>query len=735
MAYAYRAPVGKFYLDGVAVPFRFEELADGIGSQPAQLNGILLGQDPRTFVLADVLGKPVEYHHDLSPIFKGFCVACPFTEESREVRVTCLDRRYLLNKVWIGRRHQGASGIRKLGMEIVFNRGGKPNKDKDTGIYLDPPSAPAFVYDKGNVDDPEDCETIEADYWTFGDILYWIWANYVDDIANPINVADVGTIPAFGGLDKKAGEVNVFTQFPGDAIEQVFGSTYASWWMDENGTAYIFATEDDTAIADATVAFVPAGEEYSMADHDMNEYPVAFTVNASIQGVVSEVDLLSAPEVREIMTANYTHVEDMDLSTPPGSPATGDKYRVKPTGTDDWAGHDNEIATWFTSVWGFEVPFVGMKVIEDDSGDGFQWDGAAWNNIGALEDDWEGPEENTTVEPVGALNAGVLLFVADTGLKPYEWENCRVEHPWRFTFKHNRYEGHDAGRNMRQKDDAKPLTGEMNLRRTKEGNFTLPDDECASFSISDLESVSTYYAQGLRADSDKVAIETFRDVGPNRWTHAVVTEKRNVVTAVGDGSAPLPENFYGVAVRNDFEHKTREEVKYAMPIHWSWIVNTAAVPMTSAYTITLRSDVPSDANIDFDPTQPSPGPRSKGDTISFSGNLTAAYGRPPDDPTITFPAGTVQDSTGPLTELSEMIEPQVGRIACAVDGAFALRRASLRPGYRLVESGVTGRLSGNVVVVGTHLAGNHLYSFSATNQLGASGAALASAFIDTRSRR
>ena len=44
------------------------------------------------------------------------------------------------------------------------------------------------------------------------------------------------------------------------------------------------------------------------------------------------------------------------LSTPPGSPTTGDAYIVLPTGTGAWAGHNNTIATWSGSVWTFNTP-------------------------------------------------------------------------------------------------------------------------------------------------------------------------------------------------------------------------------------------------------------------------------------------------------------------------------------------------------------------------------------------
>ena len=54
-------------------------------------------------------------------------------------------------------------------------------------------------------------------------------------------------------------------------------------------------------------------------------------------------------------------------SAPPGSPANGDAYIVKATGSGAWAGHDNAIAVWTTDnpatpggLWEFYAAGSGM---------------------------------------------------------------------------------------------------------------------------------------------------------------------------------------------------------------------------------------------------------------------------------------------------------------------------------------------------------------------------------------
>jgi len=74
-------------------------------------------------------------------------------------------------------------------------------------------------------------------------------------------------------------------------------------------------------------------------------------------------------------------VLDKDLSTPPASPATGDRYIVKPTGTGAWASHDNQIAQWNGSSWAFTTPTTGNCVFVRDEGVSYEWNGSAWVQI------------------------------------------------------------------------------------------------------------------------------------------------------------------------------------------------------------------------------------------------------------------------------------------------------------------------------------------------------------------
>lgn len=64
-------------------------------------------------------------------------------------------------------------------------------------------------------------------------------------------------------------------------------------------------------------------------------------------------------------------------TAPPVSPAEGDAYIVAGSATGDWAGHDGEIAAYF-SGWVFLAPEEGWRVHNQDDGATWVYDGAVW---------------------------------------------------------------------------------------------------------------------------------------------------------------------------------------------------------------------------------------------------------------------------------------------------------------------------------------------------------------------
>ena len=61
-------------------------------------------------------------------------------------------------------------------------------------------------------------------------------------------------------------------------------------------------------------------------------------------------------------------VKGRDLTTPPASPANGDRYIIPAAATGVWAGKTNQIAARIADVWEYHTPKIGwLCYIEDEA--------------------------------------------------------------------------------------------------------------------------------------------------------------------------------------------------------------------------------------------------------------------------------------------------------------------------------------------------------------------------------
>lgn len=70
-------------------------------------------------------------------------------------------------------------------------------------------------------------------------------------------------------------------------------------------------------------------------------------------------------------------VKDRDLTTPPGSPAEGDRYIVAASATGAWSGEDGNIAVYLTG-WVFIDAKEGFKAWVEDENRFVLYDGSNW---------------------------------------------------------------------------------------------------------------------------------------------------------------------------------------------------------------------------------------------------------------------------------------------------------------------------------------------------------------------
>ncbi|SEU26572.1 DUF2793 domain-containing protein [Paenibacillus sp. NFR01] len=99
-------------------------------------------------------------------------------------------------------------------------------------------------------------------------------------------------------------------------------------------------------------------------------------------------DLWSAQKIRnEIELAKHNiepqaSVKDQNLSTPPASPAEGDRYIVAAGATGAWLGKSTQVAEYQSAIWVFYPPAVGWSAYVDDEQKVYSWNGSAWVRTG-----------------------------------------------------------------------------------------------------------------------------------------------------------------------------------------------------------------------------------------------------------------------------------------------------------------------------------------------------------------
>ena len=105
-------------------------------------------------------------------------------------------------------------------------------------------------------------------------------------------------------------------------------------------------------------------------------------------------------------------VLDKDLSSPPASPSTGDRYIVGASATGDWSGKENYIADWNGSSWDFTTPVEGYITYVKDEDDLYSYDGSTWNVIQT-----GGISQYQTSFDDGDLSSGVLTVAHNLAQK------------------------------------------------------------------------------------------------------------------------------------------------------------------------------------------------------------------------------------------------------------------------------------------------------------------------------
>lgn len=101
-----------------------------------------------------------------------------------------------------------------------------------------------------------------------------------------------------------------------------------------------------------------------------------------IEGSQAQKHVTHNEALRILDAAIQVAVQDITRTTPPASPAEGERHVVASAASGAWAGRAQAIATWQDGAWAFLVPKPGWCVwsVADDAM--LVFDGAAWRNVG-----------------------------------------------------------------------------------------------------------------------------------------------------------------------------------------------------------------------------------------------------------------------------------------------------------------------------------------------------------------
>lgn len=101
----------------------------------------------------------------------------------------------------------------------------------------------------------------------------------------------------------------------------------------------------------------------------------------------TSTNLWSAQKIRNEMELAKRNIEpqasvkNRTTTTPPSSPANGDRYIIPSGATGTWSGKTNQIAE-YTTVWTYYTPEVGWTAYVDDEQKVYSWNGTAWVRTG-----------------------------------------------------------------------------------------------------------------------------------------------------------------------------------------------------------------------------------------------------------------------------------------------------------------------------------------------------------------
>lgn len=180
--------------------------------------------------------------------------------------------------------------------------------------------------------------------------------------------------------------VDANSRYENVSISSLLDPWFATKTTDDlaEGTVNFYYTETrfDTSFAGKTTDDLAEGATNKYWDYDAD--------NQRIIRVATPVDGTDAVNKDFVMGLIggidwQDSVLDKDLTAPPSSPGTGDRYIVGVGATGAWSGHDNDIAEWNGTSWDFTTPNEGFACWVEDENVIYVYNGS-WVKMGTVID-------------------------------------------------------------------------------------------------------------------------------------------------------------------------------------------------------------------------------------------------------------------------------------------------------------------------------------------------------------
>ena len=110
--------------------------------------------------------------------------------------------------------------------------------------------------------------------------------------------------------------------------------------------------------------------------------------------------------------AYHLSIKDRDLTTPPGSPASGDTYIPAATATGAWTGKEGQIAVYDGAAWVFGVPREGWVASIDDEDVMIRHNGTSWSTGISLSEQAHADQAAVTLGNTNAEIGGLTISAA-----------------------------------------------------------------------------------------------------------------------------------------------------------------------------------------------------------------------------------------------------------------------------------------------------------------------------------